>query len=105
MYENPVYQMTSRIMEQEDKFIFERINSWLRETEKIEISKQEIISAIKMYRNKEQFEKVVHCGECKHFCELKRNGESVSSHFCTKHNWHTHETDYCSDGTTITDTE
>lgn len=94
---NPVYEMASRIVEQEDRFIYERLGSWLRETEKIEISKEELISAVKMYRNKEQFEKVVHCKECEYFGESKRNGETKSFPLCTRHYFCVQETDFCSD--------
>ena len=95
MNENPVYEIASRIVEQEDRFIFERLGSWLRESEKIEISKEELISAIKMYRNKEQFEKVVHCKECEYGNTVKLKSGDTIIH-CILHDSDVAETDFCS---------
>ena len=58
--------ITQKVTEQEDRFIFETISSWLSDTYRIDISKKILCRALECFKDE-------HCEEYARLMELMKN--------------------------------
>lgn len=86
---NIINEITTRVAETRDEFIFQTISRWWEDKTQMVISKKELIDALTLYK------KLVRCKECKHYfngCCYSRVSNRINFTVETPYDW------YCADG-------
>lgn len=82
---NIIDELTTKVAETEDEFVFQTVSKWLNNKTQMVISKQELIDALTTYK------KFVRCKDCKHY-HNGFNCDLLQKPIMTDANW------YCADG-------